>query len=125
MSAEKYDDKKLRYDLIDPLFIEGLTAVRTHGVSKHGEDSWLNVTPKRWEAALQRHLAEYRKAVDGHEHIDKDSELLHIDHMTCCLMYMRAFLLQEHTTLKYTLEGTIEDKDYWVNKKEENKDGKP
>lgn len=62
MNEPRKDDKgKLRYDLIPPEIIEELARVYTAGSSKYGDNNWQKVESKRYEAALFRHLQDWRK----------------------------------------------------------------
>ena len=81
----KHDDGKLRIDLVTPNIIEQIAKVRTFGVSKYGDnDGWKKVGIKRYEAALLRHLNEYRKG----NLIDEESGLPHLAHVACNLMFI-------------------------------------
>lgn len=68
----KYDEDKLRYDLIDVDFEEEMAKVITEGAKKYAPNSWQNVEDarNRYYAALRRHVAavrkgEFRNAEDG------------------------------------------------------------
>ena len=52
----KQDAGKLRYDLIPPECMRALAEVYTFGTQKYEEDSWKEVEPKRYQAALLRHV---------------------------------------------------------------------
>lgn len=86
----KYDDEKLRYDLIPIEAIEGLAAVFTYGAVKYTPNGWKTVRPKdRYYAAAMRHLAEMRKG----EWLDPESGLPHIDHAITSLVMYREITL--------------------------------
>ena len=77
-SGLRYNDNKLRYDLLDPFAIEKLTEVFTLGAKKYA--------PRNWEkgmswtsvlASLKRHTAAWEKGED----FDKESELYHMAHV--------------------------------------------
>lgn len=83
----KHDGGKPRLDLVPPEIIEAVGAVMTHGIEKYGEGSYRNVDPKRYRAALMRHICKYLKNPYG---IDSDSGLPHLWHIACNV----AFLLE-------------------------------
>jgi hypothetical protein len=72
----KYDQNKLRYDLIPPLFIESMAEVLTYGAKKYSENSWQNVEIDRYYAALFRHIQAWRKG----EQFDQESGIEHLKH---------------------------------------------
>jgi hypothetical protein len=74
--GKKYDNGKLRMDLIPPLVIESLAKVLTYGADKYGDSNWKGVSVNRYVAALWRHVIAYGKGED----IDKESGLLHLEH---------------------------------------------
>lgn len=75
----KFDNDKLRYDLIPPEVIEELAKVLTHGAAKYAPNNWKKVEPfnDRYYAALMRHLEAWRQG----EQLDKDSGLHHLSHV--------------------------------------------
>lgn len=83
----KHDGGKLRLDLVPPELIEAVGAVMTHGAEKYGEGSYRNVEPKRYRAALMRHICKWLKNPYGK---DEDSGLPHLWHIACNV----AFLLE-------------------------------
>ncbi len=83
----KHDGGKPRLDLVPPEIIEAVGAVMTHGAEKYGEASYRQVEPKRYRAALMRHICKWLKNPHG---IDEDSGLPHLWHIACNV----AFLLE-------------------------------
>ena len=83
----KHDGVKLRLDVVPPEMIEAVGAVMTHGIEKYGEGSYKNVDPKRYRAALMRHICKWLKNPHGK---DEDSGLPHLYHIACNV----AFLLE-------------------------------
>lgn len=84
----RYNEGKLRYDLIHPQGIKGLAQVLTKGAEKY--------SPKNWEkgmkwttviASLKRHLA----AIEAGEDYDKESGLLHADHLQCNAHFLSSY----------------------------------
>lgn len=76
----KHDGGKLRLDLVPPELIEAVGAVVTHGAEKYGENSWRRVEPKRYRAALMRHVVAWLRDPHG---LDADSGLPHLWHVVC------------------------------------------
>ena len=83
----KHDGGKPRLDLVPPEIIEAVGTVMTHGAEKYGEASYKQVDPKRYRAALMRHICKWLKDPHG---IDDDSGLPHLWHIACNV----AFLLE-------------------------------
>lgn len=83
--THKADNGKTRLDLVSPTFIEAVGKIRTFGVQKYGDsDSWAKVEPKRYMAALLRHINAYRMGEDT----DRESGLPHLWHAACNLMFL-------------------------------------
>lgn len=83
----KHDGGKPRLDLVPPELIEAVGTVMTFGAKKYGENSYRNVEPKRYRAALMRHICKWLKDPYGK---DEDSGLPHLWHVACNV----AFLLE-------------------------------
>lgn len=83
----KHDGGKPRLDLVPAEIIEAVGIVMTHGIEKYGEGSYKNVNPKRYRAALMRHICKWLKEPHG---VDEDSGLPHLYHIACNV----AFLLE-------------------------------
>ena len=76
----KFDDEKIRMDLIPVEVLEELGKVLTYGIKKgYGEDSWKKVEPHRYVAALLRHFTAWKKG----EAYDPESNLKHLSHLLC------------------------------------------
>ena len=72
----KYDQGKLRYDLVPVEAHEALAEVFTYGASKYGDNNWQGVESDRYIAALFRHINAWRKG----ERSDLESGLHHLKH---------------------------------------------
>lgn len=83
----KHDGGKARLDLVPPEIIEAVGKVMTFGAQKYGEASYKRVDPKRYRAALMRHICKWLKNPHG---VDSDSGLPHLWHVACNV----AFLLE-------------------------------
>lgn len=87
----KYDQEKPRFDLVDPLAVEGLAKVLTFGANKYDPDNWRGgITYSRLIAAMERHLNAFKRG----EEIDPESGLPHIDHLGCNWMFLSFFTKQ-------------------------------
>lgn len=77
-TGKRFNEGKLRYDLLQPKATKGLVEVLTMGANKYGDHNWLQ--GMKWSnviASLKRHL----ELIEGGEDYDKESGLLHIDHV--------------------------------------------
>ena len=83
----KHDGGKPRLDLVPPEIIIAVGTVMTHGAEKYGEGNYRKVEPKRYRAALMRHICKWLKDPHG---VDADSGLPHLYHIACNV----AFLLE-------------------------------
>src|SRR5208282_5976958 len=77
----KYDQGKLRWDLIPFKVVEGIVEVLTFGAIKYKADSWQEVEEarSRYFAATMRHLSSWRQG----ETNDPESGLHHLKHALC------------------------------------------
>ena len=86
---KKFDEEKVMLDLVEPGFIEGVGKVLTFGATKYGINNWKLMKPedkRRCEAALMRHINEYRK---GNKKDEEDQE--HLMCAACQIMFMYFF----------------------------------
>ena len=81
----KHDGGKLRLDLVPAELIEAVGAVLTHGAEKYGENKWQKVEPKRYRAALMRHICKWLKNPFGK---DEDSGFPHLWHIACNVAFL-------------------------------------
>jgi len=84
----RYNEGKLRFDLLNPYAQEGIVKVLTRGAEKYA--------PRNWEkgmswtsviASLKRHL----NAIEKGEDFDPETGLLHIDHVQCNAHFLSAY----------------------------------
>lgn len=82
----KYDEDKVRMDLVPLECVESIAKVLTYGAKKYADNSWQDLPDfwKRYKAALLRHLT----ALDKGELIDKESGLYHIDQVLTNAMFL-------------------------------------
>lgn len=91
--GKRYNQGKLRYDLISPIALEELAKVMTNGAEKYGEHNWrkgMNYTSMI--ASALRHLMEINKGND----IDDESGLHHSAHVMANMMMLTDY----YTTYK-------------------------
>ncbi|MGO5112244.1 dATP/dGTP diphosphohydrolase domain-containing protein [Oscillospiraceae bacterium LCP25S3_E10] len=106
----KFDDNKPRLDLVPPELIEAVGKVRTYGVKKYGDsDSWKQVEPYRYRAALMRHICKYLKEPDG---VDSESGLPHLWHIACNVAFLIALGEEVNKNDKETDSRRKDSKDY-------------
>jgi len=80
--GKKFDDGKLRLDLITPEMIRSLGEVLTYGAKKYGDRNWeKGIDEDRLYAACERHLLAYREG----QMLDEESGLPHLYHAFCTL----------------------------------------
>lgn len=82
----KYDGGKPRMDLLSTIFLEGVAKVLTFGAKKYAAHNWRNgIEQSRLIGAAMRHLTAYNNGEDT----DPESGLSHLDHLGCCVMFLR------------------------------------
>ncbi len=81
----KYDGDRARFDLIDPLFMDGLAKVLTFGAEKYEDWNWAK--GMKWHRPFRAALNHLWKWWLGQE-IDPDSGLHHLDHAACNIMFL-------------------------------------
>ena len=77
--SKKYDQGKLRWDLLPLNLIEKVVEIYTFGAEKYGANTWQNLEDgyNRYKAAMFRHLMEFEKG----NVIDDESGREHMAHM--------------------------------------------
>jgi hypothetical protein len=89
MEGKKFDDDKLRMDLLSIQAIEGIAEILTFGAKKYGDRNWeKGLNYSRVFAALLRHLFAWWQGED----IDPESGLHHIDHVACNAHFLQHFI---------------------------------
>lgn len=84
----RYNEGKLRYDLLHPVAQEGLVSVLTRGSEKYSPRNW--EAGMNWStviASMKRHIAAFEKGED----YDKESGELHIDHIQANAHFISAY----------------------------------
>ena len=82
----KYDEGKLRWDLLPISEVEEIVKVLSFGAQKYRDNSWQNVENgiERYYAALLRHIVAWRKG----EEADFESGLKHLSHAATNLIFL-------------------------------------
>jgi len=88
----KFDNTKLRWDLVPWDAIEGLVEILTFGSKKYGDYNWQSITPphERYFAALMRHLVAWHKG----ETYDKETGYHHLKHALTNITFLLWFELR-------------------------------
>lgn len=84
----KYDEKKIRYDLLPPEALHEISRVLSFGAEKYSARNWEHgITYGRVFAALMRHLWAWWKG----ENLDPETGITHLAHAGCCLMFLLTY----------------------------------
>lgn len=82
--GHKHDTGKDRWDLVQWDIITETVKVLTYGANKYGAGNWKSVEQSRYVAALFRHIIAF---LNGEEK-DSETELSHLAHAMCNLMFI-------------------------------------
>lgn len=98
--GRKYDGGKPMYGLLPPLALKSVVEVLTFGAHKYEIDNWKYVDDsiRRYFDAAQRHLWAWKEG----ESLDQESNMHHLSHAICCLMF-----LYEHDVKYHKLQASI------------------
>lgn len=84
----RHNEGKLRYDLIPASADKGIAEVLTFGANKYAERNWeLGMKWSKVIASLKRHLAAFEEGED----FDKESSLMHIDHILTNASFIKEY----------------------------------
>lgn len=87
--GKKFDSDKLRLDLLSIPAMEGVAKILGMGAKKYGERNWQKgLKYSRVFAALLRHLFAWWNG----EELDNESQLNHIHHVACNIMFLQHFV---------------------------------
>ena len=84
LQGMKFDEDKLRWDLLPYDAVEKIMEIITHGAKKYTPENWKKVNIDRFFAAGMRHLIAWKKG----EEFDKDSGFTHLAHVGCNILFM-------------------------------------
>lgn len=101
----KFDDGKLRFDLIPPRASKALAQVLTYGAKKYAPESWRQVPDgkERYLAALYRHLNAYQCG----ELLDCESGISHLTHALCNAAFLVELEALENEKSKEVKPGIL------------------
>lgn len=93
MEGVKYDEGKLRFDLVPINAVTELAKVLSFGAAKYAPNGWQKVEDpiNRYYAALLRHLFAWRAG----EKIDPESGLSHLSHVITNVVFLLEFELNK------------------------------
>lgn len=82
----KYDNQKIRFDLVPAQAEEDIAKVLTTGALKYDDNNWCHLEniKDRYYAAARRHISSWRKG----EINDPETGLPHLAHAACCIMFL-------------------------------------
>ena len=89
----KYDSAKPRMNLLPPKAIIEVSKVLTFGAEKYDAENWrkLDDLQNRYTAGALRHIFAH---MDGEE-LDSETNLSHLAHAMCCLLFKLEIELEE------------------------------
>ena len=90
----KYDDNKIRLELIPPEFLWATGRGLTYGARKYSPGNWATGEGFEWSrlyGGLLRHLTQW----NGGEDIDSESGNHHLDHACCMLAFLVAHVARQ------------------------------
>lgn len=91
----KHDSEKVRMDLLSPLALHELSRVLTYGAQKYKDNNWRKgMSWSRLIGACLRHLFAFMRGED----VDAESNLPHLAHAMCCLMFLSEYQLTKNGT---------------------------
>ena len=93
----KYDQEKLRWDLLPMGPIREIIKVLMHGSAKYDDHNWQKVAlgkqgDARYYNAAMRHLDDWYSC---EEKLDPESGLNHLAHAVCCLLFLLWFDMED------------------------------
>jgi hypothetical protein len=101
----KYDQDKLRWDLLPIECVEDIVKVLTMGASKYSPNNWQSVdnAEERYYAAVLRHLSAWRQG----EKVDPESQLSHLAHILCDVTFLLWFEKEKNKQLSGTTKSPV------------------
>jgi hypothetical protein len=84
----KFDENKVRYDLIPPEALHEIARVLTFGANKYAPRNWeKGISYGRVFGALMRHLWSWWRG----ETLDPETGITHLAHAGCCLFFLLTY----------------------------------
>lgn len=91
----KYDQEKVRLELLSSSWVNGVGAVLTYGAKKYASHNWRKgIQISRLLGACLRHVFSFLNGQD----VDPETGISHLYHASCCLMFASE-LMQTHPEL--------------------------
>jgi len=86
IEGKKYDQDKMRYDLVPFRGLDEVVRVLTYGAQKYSPDNWRKVerAEERYPAAALRHISAYLQG----EPYDPETGISHLAHAVCSLLFV-------------------------------------
>ncbi len=84
----RFNEGKLRLELLDPIALEGMTKVLEYGSRKYSDNNWKK--GMSWQSVLGCLLRHTFKFMAG-EDLDPETKLPHVDHILCNAMFLSNF----------------------------------
>ena len=108
MKAERHNNGKLQWSLVDFKSLEPMVRVLEFGAQKYALDNWKKGLPSKQVCeSLLRHVF---AMLDG-ELIDPESGLPHVGHVQCNAMFL-AYMLKKENKVELSTQLPIEFKEY-------------
>lgn len=103
--GKKFDQDKLRVDLVPVEGVEAAARVLTFGAKKYGDRNWeLGMKHSRLYGAVLRHLFAHWRG----ETYDQETGYPHLHHAVCACMMLQTLFDRGHGTDDRPLEGKDE-----------------
>ena len=115
----KFDDEKIRWDLLPWDALEEVAKVMTFGAKKYGDRNWeKGIAYGRLIRAAIGHITDWAMRRD----VDSETGLSHLAHAGCCVLFLLAYILrgvgEDNRPLnKITYKTTPEGVYYFLNEK--------
>ena len=106
----KFDQEKIRLELIPPEFLWATGRGLTYGARKYSPGNWATGEGFEWSrlyGGLLRHLTQW----NGGEDIDSESGNHHLDHACCMLAFLVAHVARQKGVDDRISNGVAADKD--------------
>jgi len=114
MEFQKHDkDDKIRFELVEAEYTEGLAKILTFGAKKYAAFNWQKASSEedklRIRGALERHLNAYFRG----EKLDPETGLSHLYHANCNMMFLDYFDRLEDLALDNVVKSTPLSDDFY------------
>ena len=103
----KYDSEKPKMNLLPPKAIVEISKVLTFGAAKYDAENWrkLDDLQNRYTAGALRHIFAH---MDGEE-LDPETNLSHLAHAMCCLLFKLEIELEERAKKERPRETDVSE----------------